>query len=121
MTVFNIFIIVVVTFIALDQRGKLIKTRKELQQYADRMEAAELDLHAIRSVAANLLHNTGQELKKLEKPDQYFLERLADNLIEVQHIVETRGPATIGGQPYWCVEPQENSYKYSAQYPMFPD
>ncbi|WP_353614062.1 hypothetical protein [Mangrovibacter phragmitis] len=122
MLAFNIFIIALVIYIVLNQHSKLIKTRNELRQYADRMEAAELDLHAIRSVATNLLHNTGKELKKqLKNPDEYFLERLADDLIEVQHIVETRGPKTIGGQPYWRIEPQENSYKYGTQYPRFPD
>ncbi|EGN2541068.1 hypothetical protein IIF27_004802 [Salmonella enterica] len=121
MNIFCIIIAVCAVYYALTQRNQLLKMRRELNQYADRMEAAELDLHAIRSVITNRLNNTGNELKTmLEKPDCFYLETLADDLIEVQKIVETRGPATIGGQPYWHVEPQENGYEYGPQYPMFP-
>lgn len=122
MTIIYILIAVFAIFFGLTQRGQVAQNRKELQQYADRMEAAELDLHAIRSVATHRLHDTGQKLKAmLDKPDRYFLENLADDLIEVQNIVETRGPATIGGQPYWHVEPQENRYEYGTQYPEFSE
>ncbi|HAV1871869.1 TPA: hypothetical protein JG951_003140 [Enterobacter hormaechei subsp. steigerwaltii] len=122
MSVFYISIAVAAVFFAIVQRRHVLEIRKEMKQYADRMEAAELDLHAIRSVVTNRLHNTGVELKnKLQTPDPYFLEALADDLIEVQHIVETRGPSTIGGRPYWQIDPQENSYQYGARYPMFPD
>lgn len=122
MTLLYILITVAAVITTLAQHGKVIRARRELRLYADRMEAAELDLHAIRSIVANRLHNTGIELKaKLENPDLYFLERLADDLIDVQHTVETRGPATIGGQPFWKVEPQENYYQYGERYPEFPN
>ncbi|NWJ78789.1 hypothetical protein HX884_03915 [Enterobacter sp. SECR19-1250] len=122
MSIFYISIAVAAVFFAIVQRSHVLEIRKEMKQYADRMEAAELDLHAIRSVVTNRLHNTGAELKNnLQKPDPCFLETLADDLIEVQRIVETRGPSIIGGRPYWQIEPQENPYQYGEKYPMFPD
>lgn len=117
-----VFVAICGVLFGLNQRGQALQARKELRQYAARMESAELDLHAIRSVATNLLWDSGTKLKAMiEKPDRYFLEELAENLDEVQEIVEKRGPATIAGQPYWHIRPQENNYKYGDQYPMFPD
>jgi len=121
MTIISIIIAICAIFFALNQRRLAVETRKNLSQYAARMEAAELDLHAVRGVVARRLSNAGLELKaSLEKPDHYYLEELANDLIEVQNIVETRGPATIGGRPFWDIEPQENHYHYGVQYPLFP-
>lgn len=41
---------------------ELSALRKEMKLYVDRMEAAELDLHAIRSVAEHRLHGAGKQL-----------------------------------------------------------
>ncbi|EPY7192318.1 hypothetical protein ACXEIK_004718 [Klebsiella quasipneumoniae] len=38
---------------------------KEMKLYVDRMEAAELDLHAIRSVAEHRLHGAGKQFADL--------------------------------------------------------
>lgn len=107
---------------ALVLRGQVVSLRKSLAQYADRMEAAERDLHAIRSVVSNRLNTTASELNAmLAKPDADYLAALSEDLLAVQHIVETRGPATINGRPWWHAEPQENGYQYGPQYPMFPE
>ncbi|MGS6817347.1 hypothetical protein [Escherichia coli] len=44
---------------------ELSALRKEMKLYVDRMEAAELDLHAIRSVAEHRLHGAGKQFADL--------------------------------------------------------
>ncbi|WP_445374097.1 hypothetical protein ACSLVK_17450 [Photorhabdus tasmaniensis] len=44
---------------------ELSALRKDMKLYRDRMEAAELDLHAIRSVAEHRLHGAGKKFADL--------------------------------------------------------
>ncbi|WP_331309294.1 hypothetical protein [Klebsiella variicola] len=44
---------------------ELSALRKEMKLYVDRIEAAELDLHAIRSVAEHRLHGAGKQFADL--------------------------------------------------------
>ncbi|EYI57001.1 hypothetical protein SEEH4393_20635 [Salmonella enterica subsp. enterica serovar Heidelberg str. 24393] len=106
--------------------------RKEMKLYVDRMEAAELDLHAIRSVAEHRLHGAGKQFADLYSridgatvtltpEDQLLLATMPFNIQDVEDIVNERGPKTISGRPFWEVEPGPHDYEYGPQYPYFPD
>lgn len=106
--------------------------RKEIKLYMDRMEAAALDLHAIRSVAEHRLHGAGKQFAdlynridgatmRLTTEDQLFLATMPFNIQDVEDIVNERGPKTISGRPFWEVEPVPHDYEYCPQYPYFPD
>lgn len=80
------------------------------------MEAAELDLHAIRSVAEHRLHGAGKQFADLYSridgatvtltpEDQLLLATMPFNIQDVEDIVNERGPKTISGRPFWEVEP----------------
>lgn len=116
-------------FIKVRELGAL---RKEMKLYVDRMEAAELDLHAIRSVAEHRLHGAGEQFADLYSridgttvtltpEDQLLLSTMPFNIQDVEDIVNERGPKTISGRPYWEVEPGQHDYEYGPQYPYFPD
>lgn len=87
-----------------------------MKLYVDRMEAAELDLHAIRSVAEHRLHGAGKQFADLYSridgatvtltpEDQLLLATMPFNIQDVEDIVNERGPKTISGRPFWEVEP----------------
>lgn len=110
---------------------ELSALRKEMQLYMDRMEAAELDLHAIRSVAEHRLHGTGKKFADLYSrlngatvtltpEDQILLATMPDHIQDVEDIVNERGPKTISGRPFWTVEPDPHDYEYGPQYSLFP-
>lgn len=110
---------------------ELSALRKDMQLYMDRMEAAELDLHAIRSVAEHRLHGTGKKFADLYSrlngatvtltpEDQILLATMPDHIQDVENIVNERGPKTISGRPFWTVEPDPHDYEYGPQYPLFP-
>lgn len=111
---------------------ELSALRKEMKLYMDRMEAAELDLHAIRSVAEHRLHGAGKQFADLYSrldgatvtltgEDQEFLAIMPLHIQDVEDIVNERGPKTIHGRPFWKVEPSQHDYEYGPQYPLFPD
>lgn len=110
---------------------ELSALRKKMKLYMDRMEAAELDLHAIRSVAEHRLHGAGKQFSDLYSrlddatvtltpEDQILLAMMPLHIQEVEDIVNERGPKTINGRPYWEVEPGPHNYEYGPQYPLFP-
>ncbi|WP_396080804.1 hypothetical protein [Escherichia coli] len=111
---------------------ELSALRKEMKLYVDRMEAAELDLHAIRSVAEHRLHGAAKQFADLYSridgatvtltpEDQLLLATMPFNIQDVEDIVNERGPKTISGRPFWEVEPGPHDYEYGPQYPYFPD
>lgn len=110
---------------------ELSALRKEMKLYMDRMEAAELDLHAIRSVAEQRLHGAGKQFADLYSRldgvtvtltvrDQMLLAMMPFHIQDVEDIVNERGPKTISGRPFWEVEPGPHDYEYGPQYPFFP-
>ena len=110
---------------------ELSALRKEMKLYMDRMEAAELDLHAIRSVAETRLHGAGKQFADLcsrldsatvtlTTEDQMLLTMMSFNIQEVEDIVNERGPKTISGHPFWEVDPIPHDYEYGPQYPLIP-
>lgn len=81
---------------------ELSALRKEMKLYVDRMEAAELDLHAIRSVAEHRLHGAGKQFADLYSridgatvtltpEDQLLLATMPFNIQDVEDIVNERG------------------------------
>lgn len=110
---------------------ELSALRKEMKLYMDRMEAAELDLHAIRSVAEHRLHGAGKQFADLYSrldgatvtlttEDQMLLAMMPFHIQDVEDIVNERGPKTINGRPFWEVEPSPHDYEYGPQYPLIP-
>ncbi|NCF08778.1 hypothetical protein [Kosakonia sp. MH5] len=110
---------------------ELIALRKEMKLYMERMEAVELDLHAIRSVAEHRLHGAGKQFADLYRrlngatvtlttEDQQLLAMMPFHIQDVEDIVNERGPKTINGRPFWEVEPRPHDYEYGPQYPFFP-
>lgn len=110
---------------------ELRAVRKRMKLYIDRMEAAELDLHAIRSVAEHRLHGAGKQFAdlysridgatvQLTREDQLLLAQMPFYIQDVEDIVNERGPRTINGRPFWEVEPGPHDYEYGPQYPYLP-
>ncbi|EKQ6529112.1 hypothetical protein P6O13_004589 [Klebsiella aerogenes] len=129
-TVLIIIAVICIAF-ALICRKERTEIRKEMKLYAERMEAAELDLHAIRSVASHRLHGAGKSFAELSRKimdnnvqlngeEKKLIQTMAYHIQDVEDIVNERGPKTIGGQPFWTVEPVNHSYEYGPQYPQFP-
>ncbi|MEH3773877.1 hypothetical protein POW02_07490 [Enterobacter asburiae] len=134
MTVLAIIAVIVLSGYAYGfiKARELRELRKEMKLYMDRMEAVELDLHVIRSVAEHRLHGAGKQFADfysrldgatmtLTDEDKMFLAMMPFHIQDVEDIVNERGPKTICGRPFWEYEPGPHDYEYGPKYPFFRD